>query len=137
MTGLLSKRILTGVEVFWNEVNKPISAASFDRLYNKIRNHFDGKEFFVQDCYCGADIENRLNIRVVTESAWHNLFARNMFIQPDKRELDNFQPEFTVLHAPSLMAEPENDETNSGTFIIVNLEKKTSSSWRVGRMLVK
>ncbi len=114
----------TEAEIFWNEVNKPISESTFDKLQNKILSHFDGKEFFVQDCYCGADAENRLNIRVVTENAWHNLFARNMFIQPDKHALADFQPTFTVLHAPSLVANPKIDGTNSGTFIIVNIQKK-------------
>ncbi len=115
---------LTGDEVFWGEINKAISEENFLRLQKKMQSHLSEKDVFVQDCYCGADFKNRLNIRVVTEHAWHNLFARNMFIQPKLEELEEFEPEFSVLHAPSLLAEPEKDGTNSGTFIIVNLEKK-------------
>ena len=115
---------LTGDEVFWGEINKAISEENFLRLQKKMQSHLSEKDVFVQDCYCGADFKNRLNIRVVTENAWHNLFARNMFIQPKLEELEEFEPEFSVLHAPSLLAEPEKDGTNSGTFIIVNLEKK-------------
>ena len=111
-------------EVNWGDVNRPISQENFQRLYDKMLGHMQGREVFVQDCYCGADEAFRLPVRVVTEEAWHNLFARNMFIQPPENELESFEPQFTVLQAPSLEGDPETDGITSSTFIIVNLEKR-------------
>ncbi len=114
----------TNNEIAWGEVNKPISKDHFLGLKKKLLQHLGKKDLFVQDCYCGADHENRLRIRVVTENAWHSLFARNMFIQPDVEELLAFNPQFSVLHAPSLLADEAKDGTSSGTFIIVNFAEK-------------
>ncbi|MBT3556552.1 MAG: phosphoenolpyruvate carboxykinase [Rhodospirillales bacterium] len=111
-------------EIWWGDVNRPISSAHFDNLYEKMLAHYKGKDAFVQDCYAGADTNYRLPVRLVTENAWHNLFVRNMFIQPDGSELGSFEPSFTVLQAPSLLADPEADGTTSGTFIVVNLAKR-------------
>lgn len=117
------KEPITQDKISWGEVNKSISVDNFDRLYKKMLGHLNNSEVFVQDCFCGADIKNRLKVRVVTENAWHSLFARNMFIQPSSTELKDFEPAFTVLQAPSLNAEPEKEGTTSGTFIVVNLKK--------------
>lgn len=111
-------------EIWWGDVNRPISLANFERLYEKMLAHYKDKDAFVQDCYAGADAGYRLPVRIVTENAWHNLFARNMFIQPADSELSDFEPSFTVLQAPSLEADPTNDGTTSGTFIVVNLAKR-------------
>lgn len=111
-------------DIWWGKVNVPMSTENFDKLYAKMLNHLSGKDVFVQDCFAGADQDYRLNVRVVTEAAMHNMFSRNMFIQPDDSELSAFEPEFTVLQAPSLTADPESDGTTSGTFIVVNLEKR-------------
>jgi len=114
----------TRAEISWGDVNKPISIDSFNRLHDKMVDYLNGREIFAQDCYCGADPNHRLNIRVITENAWHSLFARNMFIQPDLIDLESFKPGFTVLHAPTFLADPEIDNTNSGAFIIINMAKK-------------
>jgi len=111
-------------DIWWSATNKPISTAQFDGLHRKILDHLSKAEVFIQDCYCGAEPANRLAVRVVTENAWHNLFARNMFIQPPDQALADFKPGFTVLQAPSLVADPGLDGTTSGTFIVVNLAKK-------------
>lgn len=111
-------------EIWWGNVNRPISADKFDQLYEKMLGHLSGRDVFVQDCYAGANAAYRLPVRVVTENAWHNMFARNMFIQPADSELGNFEPQFTVLQAPSLEADPDMDGTSSGTFIVVNLAKR-------------
>lgn len=111
-------------DIWWGDVNRAISEDHFEGILAKMLAHLDGKEVFVQNCYAGADPDNRLKVRVVTENAWHNLFARNMFIQPAADDLDGFEPEFTVLQAPSLTADPDADGTTSGTFIIVNLAKR-------------
>lgn len=111
--------------VGWGKVNRPFDPAKFDALYEKVLDHIKGKELFVQDCYAGADPDNRLPIRVVNEYAWHNLFARNMFVRiEDPKELEKHVPEFTVIDVPSLKANPEVDGTNSEAFIIVSFERK-------------
>lgn len=111
-------------EIAWGDVNRPISKENFQRLYDKMLSHLQGREVFVQDCYSGADSDFRLPVRVVTEEAWHNLFARNMFIQPPESERASFVPQFTVLQAPSLEGNPETDGITSSTFIVVNIEKR-------------
>ena len=110
--------------IWWGDVNKPISEAQFDGVLAKMLAHLNGKDVFVQDCYCGANPNHRLRIRQISENAWHNLFARNMFIQPPADDLETFEPQFTVLQAPSLTADPATDGTTSGTFILVNLAKR-------------
>ena len=89
-------------QIWWGEVNAGISEQGFERLYGKLVSYFENRELFVQDLYAGADPEYRLSVRVVSESAWHSLFARNMFIEPGQDALAGFAPEFTVLHAPYL-----------------------------------
>ncbi|MHA1152611.1 MAG: phosphoenolpyruvate carboxykinase [Alphaproteobacteria bacterium] len=111
-------------DIWWGEVNVGISEPGFERLYGKVVSYFQNRELFVQDLYAGADPEYRLSLRVVSESAWHSLFARNMFIEPGHDALADFVPEFTVLHAPYLEADPESDGTNSGTFIVVHFARR-------------
>ena len=84
----------------------------------------DGQELFVRDARGGADPNHSLNVRVITENAWHNLFAYNMFLRPTTEELTTFQPGFTVLHAPGMQADPDKHGTNSGAFIVVNFEER-------------
>ena len=111
-------------EIWWGDVNRPMTEQHFDQLHAKMLAHLNGREVFVQNCYAGADPANSLRVRVVTENAWHNLFARNMFIQPASDDLGDFEPEFTVLQAPSLTADAAADGTTSGTFIVVHLAKR-------------
>ncbi|MBT6093602.1 MAG: phosphoenolpyruvate carboxykinase [Rhodospirillaceae bacterium] len=111
-------------DIWWGNVNRPISEAHFDGVLAKVLAHMNGKDVFVQDCYCGANPNHRLRIRQISENAWHNLFARNMFIQPPADALEDFEPEFTVLQAPSLTADPAADGTTSGTFILVHLARR-------------
>jgi len=115
---------ITEDTIDWGKVNSSITADKFDLLHKKVLSHLSSKDLFIQDCYAGADQNNRLKVRVVTESAWHNLFARNMFIQPGIEYLTNFIPDFTVLHAPSCHAEKEIHGTNSEVFVLVNFSKK-------------
>ncbi|MBM7581011.1 phosphoenolpyruvate carboxykinase (ATP) [Jeotgalibacillus terrae] len=115
-------------KIDWGKVNQPISEESFDRLYTKVLNHLGEKEeLFVFEGFAGADAASRLPIRVVNERAWHNLFAHQLFIRPEKGEQWSSQNEapFTILSAPSLKADPETDGTRSETFIIVSFEQRT------------
>lgn len=114
----------TSGDIWWGNVNRPISEENFEKLLAKVQGHFAGSDAYVQDCYAGADAAYRLPVRIVTENAWHNLFARNMFIQPSDSELENFQPAFTVLQAPSVHADPATDGTTSETFVVLNLKRR-------------
>ncbi|HEX9780524.1 MAG TPA: phosphoenolpyruvate carboxykinase [bacterium] len=111
--------------VWWGPVNRAMSSARFARLHRRMLSSLRGKDLFIQDCAAGADPAYRRSIRVMTESAWHSLFARTMFIVEDRTGFDPaFTPDYTVLHAPSFGADPEIDGTNSPTFIVVNFGQK-------------
>lgn len=115
----------TSGSIAWGDVNVAMSAENYARLYSKVQAHFQRRDLFVQDVYAGADPDYRLRARVVSESPWHSLFARNMFIQPPLTELAGFVPDFTVLHAPYLHADPATDGTNSECFVVVNFAERT------------
>ena len=113
-------------EIWWGSVNRPISEESFERLFGKIRDYLAERDVFVFDGYAGAHPDHRLRVRVVSEYAWHNLFARNMFLsEEDGEALASFAPEFTVIDAPGVRADPQTDGTGSGTFIVVNFAART------------
>ncbi len=114
----------TESQVDWGNVNRPLKAEHFDRVHEKVVRHLSERDLFVADCYGGADPAYRLRVRVVTEHAWHALFARTMFIRVPFAEQADFQPDFTILHAPTLTTNPETDGTRTGTFILVNFAKR-------------
>ena len=112
-------------DIWWGKVNVPTTEEVFDRLEAKVRKHLSKRDLFVFDGFAGADERYRLGVRVVNENAWQNLFARNMFVRTTDREvLEGFQPDFTVLHAPSLEADPATDGTRSGTFVLLHLGRR-------------
>jgi len=115
---------LTADTVWWGTVNQPIEGKYFDQLMNKILNHYTNKELFIRDAYACADPRYRLNIRVVTESAYQNLFANNLFLRPSKEEIDTQDPEWLILAAPSFEADPNIDGTRQENFTIVNFSRK-------------
>jgi len=111
--------------VAWGKVNRAIDAAAFDGLERRMLTYLRGKELFVQDCWAGADPAYRLPIRVITEKAWHSLFARHLFIpETDRAKLREHAPEFTVIDVPSFTADPAHDKTNSEVFILLNFAKR-------------
>jgi len=112
------------VKVWWGKTNRPISEANFERVYARMNAYFQGRDVFVQDAVAAAHPKYRLPIRVVTENAWHSLFARNLFIRLGQDELKGHKPEFTVLHAPGFRAVPEIDGTSSDIFIIINFSRR-------------
>jgi phosphoenolpyruvate carboxykinase (ATP) len=109
----------------WGKVNQPMDPKAAARIWAKARAHVAGRDLFVQDLIAGADPAYQLKVRVITEQAWHNLFARNMFRVPSDEERQSFTPDYTVLQVPSLDADPATDGTNSETAILVDLEMKT------------
>ncbi len=114
----------TEKDIWWGKVNRPISTEYFNKLHRHMILHLQAQEVYVQDCFAGASPRHRLPVRVISQYAWHNLFARNMFIQAKPAELANHVPEFTVIAAPKLHASPALHGTNSETFIVVNFAKK-------------
>lgn len=110
--------------VWWGSVNRPIGEAQFDGLHQRVIDHFRGRNLYVRDMYAGADEGTRIAIRVVNETAWHNLFATQLFIRPAPGSTGAHDPQFTILNAPSCLADPETDGTNSGTFVVLNFSKR-------------
>ena len=111
-------------DVWWGEVNKSTSSEIFDRLLVKVQNHLDSRDvLFVKDAHCGADPKYSMPVRLITEKAWHASFFHNMFVRSEPSELVNHVPEYTILHAPELMANPKADGTNSGVFVILALDR--------------
>src|SRR5437868_11926655 len=115
---------ITESTVNWGQVNQPITEQKFDLLYSKVLAFWQGHELYVQDCFGGADPAFTLPIRLITESAWHNLFARQLFVRADPRTTDQHVPEFTLMFAPGFHADPAVHGTNSKTAIIINFKKK-------------
>ena len=116
----------TGDEIWWGEVNRPIRPEQFERLFDKARAFAAGRDLFVFDGYAGTHPAHRLRVRIVTQYAWHSLFARNMFVREhDGAVLRELEPQFTVIDLPGLEADPATDGTHSGTFIVANLAAKT------------
>ena len=111
-------------DIAWGPVNKPISEKHFDLLRERVIKHYAGRRLYVRDMFAGADPATRLPIRVVTETAWHNLFASQLFIRPAPGTTQDHDPQFTVLNAPSCSAEPEKEGTRSGAFVVVNFAKR-------------
>jgi len=107
--------------VWWGSYNRPFASEKFENVYNRLLAYFQGRDVFVQDVYAGADPNYRLRVRIITETAWHSLFARNMFIPPTSREeYQRFIPEFTLIAAPGFKAFPPMDATRSETFILIH-----------------
>lgn len=110
--------------VNWGKVNQPMSEERFRLLHQRVRAYLQGRELYVQDCYVGADAEFKLPIRIITEQAWHSLFARNMFIQAKPGEQRHEAPEFTVINVPNCRAVPDLDGTNSEVFVVINFKER-------------
>ena len=110
--------------IWWGPVNKPISPDRFDAMQAKMLAYYQGRALYVQDLYAGADPQFRISVRVVTDSAWHSLFARNMFIAVPDAERPAFAPDLTILHAPMMHAAGEADGVNSEAFILMNFARQ-------------
>ncbi len=111
-------------KIWWHAGNRPIGPDKFDRLLQKMTDFIAEHEIYVQDVFACADPRYRLRVRVVTELAWHSIFAHNLFIRPSSEERENFEPDFTVMSLPSVTADPASDGTRSETFILVNFQRR-------------
>ena len=110
-------------DVAWGATNKPVSEETFDGLLESMKRYATGRDVFVRDCYAGADPRYRVKVRVITEKAWHSMFAYNMFLRPaTEAELVDFEPDYTVLDLCDFKATEKNmGELNSSTFVLLNL----------------
>jgi phosphoenolpyruvate carboxykinase (ATP) len=110
--------------VWWGDVNQKFDSNKFEKLLNKVINHFDGKEIFARDAYACADPAYKLNIRVFTESAFNNLFCHNLFLRPEGEDAKNFTPEWLIINAPSFKAIAAEDGTRQHNFSIIDFSRK-------------
>ncbi|MES2666377.1 MAG: phosphoenolpyruvate carboxykinase [Pseudomonadota bacterium] len=108
----------------WWENNAPMAPEAFDRLHADMLAHMQGRDYFVQDLYAGADPVHRLDVRVVTELAWHGLFIRHLLRRPDRAELATFLPEWTIINCPSFKADPARHGCRTETVISMNFDRK-------------
>lgn len=111
-------------QIDWGQTNQPVEPQVFDALFDRARAHLEGRELFVVDGILGADPQHQIRLRVITELAWHALFAFQLFRRPSADELAGFQPDFVLVGAPSFQTVPERDGTNSDAFIGIDLERK-------------
>lgn len=110
--------------VDWGEVNVPLEKARARTLRNELVEHLDSRNLFVKDARAVAEKRHAMNVRLVTHSAWHALFAHNMFLRPSSGELSSMVPDFTILHAPDFKADPERHGTRSGAFVVIDFAER-------------
>src|SRR5690606_18328367 len=118
------KDAITQDKVWWGNVNLPFDSDKFEKLLNKVGAYLSNKEIYVRDSYVCSDKNYKMNVRVVTETAWANLFCYNMFLRPEEAELTNFTPEWHVICAPEFMADPQTDGTSNSNFAILDFTRK-------------
>lgn len=109
--------------IAWGKINQPIGADHFERLHRLVAEHCRGQRLYVRDMQAGADERSRVPIRIINETAWHNLFASQLFIRP-KPGTPDLEPQYTIIHVPSCEADPAKHGTRSPTFIVVHLGKR-------------
>lgn len=110
--------------VWWGDVNIKFTPEKFDALYNRMKAYLNGRDVYVRDAFACADPSYKMNIRVVNEISWGNMFAYNMFLRPTDIDLENFLPEWHIVCAPGFKADPEIDGTRQANFAILNFTKK-------------
>ena len=108
----------------WWENNAPMTPPAFDALHADMLSHMQGRDYFVQDLYAGADPIHRVDVRIVTELAWHGLFIRHLLRRPAHSELDTFSPDWTVINCPSFKADPARHGCRTETVIAMNFDKR-------------
>lgn len=111
--------------IWWGQYNRPFSPEKFNGLLTRVQAYLQGEEVFVQDCYAGADPDYRLAVRIITEKAWHSLFARNMFLPVDDlNDLKSFVPQFTIIAVPGFKTDPRIDGSATETSIVLSFTNR-------------
>ncbi len=119
------KDAITADTVHWNDFNIPIEPNYFDIILKKITDYLDQlPEIWIRDCYACADPRYRLNVRVVNEKPWNNLFAYNMFLRPTEEELESFEPDWHVISAPGLKLDPKECGIRQHNCAVVSFKHK-------------
>ncbi len=111
-------------DVWWGNINQRMAPEKFTALRGRIQAYLQGQELFTQDLYAGADPAHRVRVRLVTTQAWNALFARNMFIRPPESDLEGFEPDYVILHAPLFQTDPAIDGVRSSTTVAMSFEQK-------------
>ena len=111
-------------DIWWGNINQRYTPEKFAVLKARTQAYLQGQDLFTQDLYAGADPAHRVRVRLVTTYAWAALFARNMFIRPSAPELENFEPDYIILHAPLFQTDPAIDGTRSTTTIALSFEQR-------------
>jgi phosphoenolpyruvate carboxykinase (ATP) len=111
-------------DIWWGAINQPFDPDRFDRLHRRMMSYLDGREMFVQEPYAVADPRYRMRVRIITETAYHSIFARNMFIGAPEGGPSGEEPDFTVIDMPSFRSNPEEDGTRSEVFILLSFERR-------------
>ena len=106
--------------IWWSKVNQDLDESHFEGLRDKVISYLEGRDLYVVDAFAGADQAHRLALRVISDSPWHALFAKTLFIEPSEDELEDHEPEALVLHAPAVEADPAEDRTRSSTFVVLH-----------------
>ena len=118
------KDSITENSVWWGDINIPFSEEKFNQLHKKMLTYLSNKELYARDAYACANEKHRLNIRVINEYSWSNLFAYNMFLRPSKDDLNSFSHDWLILNAPGFNADPTEDGTRQENFAILSFTKK-------------
>ncbi|MDX1567187.1 MAG: phosphoenolpyruvate carboxykinase (ATP) [Longimicrobiales bacterium] len=111
-------------DVDWGKVNVPLEKSAAKELRRDLVAYLDGRDLFVKDARAVAERKHALNVRLVTPSAWHGLFAHNMFLRPPPEELSSMVPDFTILHAPHFKADPDRHGTRTGAFVVIDFAER-------------
>jgi phosphoenolpyruvate carboxykinase (ATP) len=106
--------------IWWGDVNQPLAEEGFERLREKVVSYLESRDLYVVDAFAGADPAHRICVRVVTDRPYHALFAKTLFIEPSEEELEGFDAQALVLHAPAVRADPATDGTRTGTFVVLH-----------------
>ena len=114
----------TSAEVWWGKVNRKLAPEKFATLTARVQAYLQGQELYTQDLYAGADPAHRIRVRLVTTQAWSAQFARNMFIRPDESELEGFEPDYVILHAPHFHADPAIDGVRTNTAVALSFAQR-------------
>jgi phosphoenolpyruvate carboxykinase (ATP) len=109
--------------VDWGKVNVPVTTGHYESLRADVVAHLDGRDLFVHDARAGEDPTHGIDVRVISESAWHALFAYNMFLRVSDQEHEAFEPRFTVLHAPHFKASPDRHGSRSEAAIMIDFTR--------------
>jgi phosphoenolpyruvate carboxykinase (ATP) len=111
-------------DIHWSDVVSPVEMESYQRIFKNLKDFLKGQSVYIQDCYAGSDASCRIPLRIITQDAWPNLFARHMFRHVNSEEMESFFPEYTLIHVPGFKANTGLDENVSENMILVNLLQK-------------